>query len=363
MPLAEEVPNKAQTDLSGDILAPESILNFVPEAYKVYDANDKLGLNIYTLTSEIIDQIEADIHELSLVSVESQLSKEFKIDEIFSTARSYYTVRSSELLKGFFQFKGTKQDLLYLIANANYLAAFIEKTDDNTIDNCAIIYKIFLDLDSPDFHGYTSNLKQKAYDLFSSRLFLCAYLGGVQILVVGADLVDLIVDESYTSKVTLNLTDGVNDNFKANQDCNKADIGLKADRQDLWLKIRADMGWTADTHENIIADGDNRWSYMRDLPIEVTTQKLNADSYDLDEIPVEYFDLHTSYANQTQSEVVEANNLDLESTKIFRKFIAKADMTDSLQVLDIGILDTKYNVVFSATSDTEYLSYIYKENA
>ena len=102
---------------------------------------------------------------------------------------------------------------------------------------------------------------------------------------------------------------------------------------------------------------------MRDLPVDVTTQKLNADSYDLDEIPIDHFDLHTSYANRTQSEVVEANNLDLESTEIVRKFIAKADVSDTLKVLDIGLLDTKYNVMFSATSDTEYLSYTYKENA
>jgi hypothetical protein len=221
------------------------------------------------------------------------------------------------------------------------------------VPDCSLIYKVFIDLDSDNFKGYTPELKQRAKDLFASRLYICAYLYGIHIFATAKDIMDLYLSDSTTYDVKLFLTDGVNDNFKADSDCNAADYGLHADRQDLWLKYTADEGWFSDTHLNLSADGDNRWSYMHDLNPECIDTKL-VNEVVLDDYLVSYLVSLKKFTSDTY----DHNIMDKEDIILTRIFPSFSDSSDTIVVVDNGVLDLKYNRVFTANSDVSVLSYI-----
>ena len=110
---AAEVPLKAQTNrdyFALDNSLDNSMMKMLPESYK--DAEEQ---NILVVASEIVDLMTGEVQSLTSMSKEEILANEHKADTLFKDNGGFYNISTSELLKGFFQFKGTKADLSYLM--------------------------------------------------------------------------------------------------------------------------------------------------------------------------------------------------------------------------------------------------------
>jgi len=88
---------------------------------------ERLDPNSAVVAAGLIDKITSELPEFNSWSDYKDFSKEFRFSEVFSHLdKSVYNIKKSELLKGFFSFKGTLIDIKYLTKIAGYSLSIFE---------------------------------------------------------------------------------------------------------------------------------------------------------------------------------------------------------------------------------------------
>lgn len=159
---------------------PESYVDKNPEAQATLELIEQILPNTVNVTAAMIDKILSELEGFNTWTELEDLKREFKISELFEGQENFYSVSRTELLKGFFQFKGTYVDIQYLMKTAGYELTISEKGDGTalgeTLNDCELASEVTIDLDSVNYHGFDNAVIKGIRNLLEFRLYLCTYL-------------------------------------------------------------------------------------------------------------------------------------------------------------------------------------------
>lgn len=117
----------SQTESSAVELLPEYLKKERDYSNSATEILEKLDPNSANISAALVDKIVSDLPEFNTWSEYDDYSKEFKFGEVFANLDpSIYSIKKTELLKGFFSFKGTLIDIRYLTKIAGYDLSIFE---------------------------------------------------------------------------------------------------------------------------------------------------------------------------------------------------------------------------------------------
>lgn len=169
------------------------ITRFVPE-YLLKEVEttstefiEKYEPNSITITAGVMENLINKLRDYDTWNDFDSYVKEFKIDEIFPEPGTIYNLTQPELLKGFFTYKGTDLDLVYISKLFGIDLSVLEdqhtdtvtfsdgNIDRNKIKTCSLSTLSRIDLDNTYFKGITedSNIEYVINKVLSSRLYAC----------------------------------------------------------------------------------------------------------------------------------------------------------------------------------------------
>lgn len=100
---------------------PEFLLREKEDADNLKELLEQLNPNAVNTTAALVDKIMSELPDMNTWTDLETYITEFKLDEVFEGLDDdFYSVKQSELLKGFFTFKGTELDLAYIMRVAGY---------------------------------------------------------------------------------------------------------------------------------------------------------------------------------------------------------------------------------------------------
>ena len=173
-------------------MAKDYISQFEPVFYKQQYGE----VNAVTVANNIFNQIINDIleYKFNRWNDKNILKDEFKTDKVITSG---FKMRNIEFLKSFFVFKGTNSDLYYILNNLGYKSTLfndggILHQDDpqdpssrkvvpvqefkGIPNECEVEIQVQLNLNDPNFKGYTSIDIEPIIKVIKERLSVCAYL-------------------------------------------------------------------------------------------------------------------------------------------------------------------------------------------
>lgn len=193
------------------------IKQYVPEFYETLYGNT----NTVTLSAEVLQQVLSDIQALPMNNWDNLavLNQEFKTDKVIVSG---FRIRDTSFLKSFFKFKGTNSDLQYVLNNLGYESVIyndggilhladepdeegrpkydiVDVTGYGKSTPCAIEIQIHIDLDNPNYSGFSSQGFGGLKDVCEERINMCSFLDKIS---VSAMVTDNYPFEEITDEVT-----------------------------------------------------------------------------------------------------------------------------------------------------------------
>lgn len=210
------------------------IKQYLPQFYEVLYGKT----NTVTLSAELWGQILKDISSYPMNNWDDLevLNREFKTEDVIVPG---FRVRETSFLKSFFKFKGTNSDLQYVLNNLGYESVIYndggmlhstDKTDEHgnpeyeIVDvtgygkstPCAIEIQVQIDLNNPNYSGFTSQGFGGLKQVVEERVSMCSFLDKISVSVtvtedypmneMGDDLIiryHIIGEDEYFEEVTL----------------------------------------------------------------------------------------------------------------------------------------------------------------
>lgn len=245
----------------------KTLLEYLPEAFKATKDSlkgktfDNLHPNSVALAAKVLDEVLETIANDWETTVDDIL-QEFRLNESLAGAEKLYSIRQSELIKGFFLFKGTMVDVEYILRMSGYKLQIIDyekltRTDlsifGNTfsynkqedryyyyigagskpkpINNCELYAIIYADLTDPKFPGYSPSTLEAIKKIIASRLLVCVYLNRMGINFHIQDIYNYPIKEIPKSKRLMKPVDDY-------QTSEFWDMELRWDNGNIWDNIK-----------------------------------------------------------------------------------------------------------------------------
>ncbi len=168
---------------------PEFLINEKADADAAKELLERLNPNSVNVTAALVDKIVSELPPMNNWTDFQRYISEFKLDEIFDGLDGdFYAIKRSELLKGFFTFKGTELDLSYIMRIAGYT---LEVYDAEYYRRGLSFYNILID----HFPGMFEELLQK-FDPETLDSFFTTYLNYMRDVIIVNNVNPKILDNS-----------------------------------------------------------------------------------------------------------------------------------------------------------------------
>ena len=165
----------------------------------------KKDLNIVSHSAEILDKVIQEFHNTPVLELEKHIESEFLLSQV---TPDEFSMRSLELLKAFFQFKGTNADLIYMLKISGLDAQIyndgsilhnynnnleVVPTNDNKVrgNPCEIEMEVVVDTSSSSYKGYQGGDLSKILKIVEARIHACIFLAKIRVGIRCEDLIQL----------------------------------------------------------------------------------------------------------------------------------------------------------------------------
>lgn len=185
---------------------------YIPDFYDTYPNT------IVNVSAQLLDKLTEEFRSRRMNNWDDldENIKEFKTDE---TILSNYRVRSAELLKAFFKFKGTSADLKYIIKNIGYQLVLyrdggvthlepdgsykdipVQDAEGAATHPCQLEIQIVFADDGSGLGTYNSDTLDVIKTILGDRMALCAFLQSMMVKMEVSDLFDTpkLVKDDFT---------------------------------------------------------------------------------------------------------------------------------------------------------------------